>query len=74
MTILLEKQKEVERLTQELTALQKSIQDQWAWYNHCGWTWGWRCRECLRVLPLTRANEARVPPLQAKVKIRAGFS
>lgn len=29
MTIILEKSKEVEKLTQELTALQKNIQDQW---------------------------------------------
>ena len=68
MTIILEKQKEVERLAQELTALQKSIQDQWNWYNHCGKTWGWQCRECLRVLPLIRADEARVPSFQARIK------
>ena len=68
MTILLEKSKEVERRTQELTALQAKILDQWNWYNHCGRTWGWQCRECKRVLPLIKADEARVPSFQARIK------
>lgn len=68
MTIILEKSKEVERLTQELTALQKSIQDQWKWYDYCGRTWGWGCKACKTVLPLIRADEARVPQMQARIK------
>ena len=69
MTIILEKSKEVEKLTQELTALQKKHPRPMEFgiliVEGLG---GWQCRECKRVLPLIRVDEARVPPLQAKVK------